>query len=344
MSVQSDAVKGKAARPDWYKSVARYQRPDLRRAVWQLVDTLVPYAALWVVMVRTVQLGISYWVTLALAVVAAGFMARIFIIFHDCGHGSFFASRRANTILGYVCGILTLTPYEDWRHSHGVHHATVGDLDRRGTGDVYVMTVDEYLAAPRLRRIAYRLFRNPLVMFGLGPGAVFLLTHRFAHKGAGKRQRYSVYITNLAIAAIIGVASLTIGLRTYVAVQLPIFLIGFAAGVWLFYVQHQFEGVYWARHEAWDPMRAALEGASYYKLPKVLQWFTGNIGLHHIHHVRPRIPNYNLQQCYDEVPAMQAVEPLTMRKSLKSLGLRLWDEDQQKLVGFRSLRTRSRAA
>jgi omega-6 fatty acid desaturase (delta-12 desaturase) len=333
MSVQSDAVRIKAARPDWYKSVARYQRPDLRKAVWQLVDTLVPYAALWVVMVRTVQLGVPYWITLALAVVAAGFMARIFIIFHDCGHGSFFASRRANTIVGYVCGILTLTPYEDWRHSHGVHHATVGDLDRRGTGDVYVMTVDEYLAAPRLKRIAYRLFRNPLIMF----------THRLPHKGAGKRQRYSVYITNLAIAAIIGLASLTIGLRTYVAVQLPIFLIGFAAGVWLFYVQHQFEGVYWARHEAWDPMRAALEGASYYKLPKVLQWFTGNIGLHHIHHVRPRIPNYNLQQCYDEVPAMQAVDPLTMRKSLKSLRLHLWDEGQQKLVGFRSLRARPRA-
>jgi omega-6 fatty acid desaturase (delta-12 desaturase) len=344
MSVQSDAVRIKAARPDWYKSVARYQRPDLRKAVWQLVDTLVPYAALWVVMVRTVQLGVPYWITLALAVVAAGFMARIFIIFHDCGHGSFFASRRANTIVGYVCGILTLTPYEDWRHSHGVHHATVGDLDRRGTGDVYVMTVDEYLAAPRLKRIAYRLFRNPLIMFGLGPGAVFLLTHRFPHKGAGKRQRYSVYITNLAIAAIVGVASLTIGLRTYVAVQLPIFLIGFAAGVWLFYVQHQFEGVYWARHEAWDPMRAALEGASYYKLPKVLQWFTGNIGLHHIHHVRPRIPNYNLQQCYDEVDAMQAVQPLTLRKSLKSLGLHLWDEDRQTLVGFRSLRARPRAA
>jgi omega-6 fatty acid desaturase (delta-12 desaturase) len=344
MSVRSDAVKGKAARPDWYKSVARYQQPDLRKAVWQLVDTFVPYAVLWAVMVRTVQLGVSYWITLALAVVAAGFMARIFIIFHDCGHGSFFASRQANTIVGYVCGILTFTPYEDWRHAHGVHHATVGDLDRRGTGDVYVMTVDEYLAAPRLKRIAYRLFRNPLIMFGLGPGAIFLIAHRFAHKGAKKRQRFSVYLTNLAIAAIIVLASLTIGLRTYVLVQLPIILIGTTVGVWLFYVQHQFEGVYWARHEAWDPMRAALEGASYYKLPKVLQWFTGNIGLHHIHHVRPRIPNYNLQQCYDEVPAMQAVEPLTTRKSLKSLGLHLWDEEQQKLVGFRSLRARPRAA
>ena len=225
-----------------------------------------------------------------------------------------------------------------------MHHATVGDLDRRGTGDVYVMTVDEYLAAPKLKRIAYRLFRNPLVMFGLGPASVFLIAHRFSHKGARKRHRFSVYFTNLAIAAIIGVASLTIGFRTYLLVQLPIILIAAAVGVWLFYVQHQFEGVYWARHESWDPMRAALEGASYYKLPKVLQWFTGNIGLHHIHHVRPRIPNYNLQRCYDEVAAMQAVEPLTIRKSLRSLQLHLWDESNQKLVGFRSLRARTPAA
>jgi len=338
MSAHSGAVEPRAAKPAWYKTVAKYQQPNLRKAIWQLVNTFVPYIALWVLMVRAVQLGVSYWITLALAVVAAGLLVRIFIFFHDCGHGSFFASRRANTILGYVCGILTFTPYEAWRHTHGMHHATVGDLDRRGKGDVYVMTVDEYLAAPRLKRIAYRLFQNPLLMFGLGSGSVFLIAHRFAHKGAGKRQRYSVYFTNLAIVAIIGVASLTIGFRTYVAVQLPIILIAAAVGVWLFYIQHQFEGVYWARHEEWDPMRAALEGASYYKLPKVLQWFTGNIGLHHIHHVRPRIPNYNLQQCYDEVPAMRAVEPLTIRRSLKSLCFDLWDERQQKLVSFRSLR------
>ena len=334
MAVRSGAGR---ARPEWYQDVAQYQQPDLRKAVWQLVNTFVPYAALWFLMIRTVQLGVSYWITLALAVVAAGFMARIFIFFHDCGHGSFFASRRANTILGYITGILTFTPYEDWRHSHGIHHATVGDLDRRGTGDVYTMTVEEYLAAPRIKRLAYRVFRHPLVTFGLGPGIIFLITHRFSHKGAGKRQRYSVVLTNLAILAIVAVASVTIGFRTYVLVQLPIILIGATAGVWLFYVQHQFEEVYWARHEAWDPWRAALEGASYYKLPRVLQWFTGNIGLHHIHHVRARIPNYNLQRCYDKVPAMQAVEPLTIRKSLRSPWLDLYDEEQQKLVSFASL-------
>jgi omega-6 fatty acid desaturase (delta-12 desaturase) len=339
MSVQSGAVQARASRPDWYQDVSKYQQPDLGKAIWQIVNTFVPYIALWVLMIRTVQLRVSYWITLALAVVAAGFLVRIFIIFHDCGHGSFFASRRANKILGYVTGILTFTPYDYWRHNHGVHHATVSDLDRRGTGDVYIMTVDEYLAAPLWKRIAYRLYENPLVMFGLGPPFVFLIAQRFHGKGAKPRQRYSVYFTNLAILAIVLVASLTIGFRTYVLVQLPIILIAGVVGVWLFYVQHHFEGVYWARHDEWDPWRAALEGSSYYKLPRVLQWFTGNIGLHHIHHVRPRIPNYNLQRCYDEVPAMQAVKPLTIRESLKALRFSLYDEEQEKLVSFRSLRT-----
>jgi omega-6 fatty acid desaturase (delta-12 desaturase) len=339
MSDHSDTTKtdGVKTRPDWYPAVAKYQQPDLRKAIWQLVNTFVPYIALWAVMIRTVQLGVPYWVTLALAVVAAGFLVRIFIFFHDCGHGAFFASRRANTVLGYITGILTFTPYEYWRHSHGGHHATVGDLDRRGTGDVYIMTVDEYRAAPRWKRIGYRLYEHPLVMFGLGPAFVFLISQRFHRKGVPRRQRYSVYVTNVAILAIIVVASLTIGLRTYVLVQLPVILIAATAGVWLFYVQHHFEGVYWARHDEWDPWRAALEGSSYYKLPKVLQWFTGNIGLHHIHHVRPRIPNYNLQRSYDEVPAMQAVKPLTIRESLKALRFSLYDERRKKLVGFRSL-------
>ena len=338
MSVRSEATKPAVSRPDWFQDVLKYQQPDLRKATWQLINTFVPYAALWALMIYTIQRGIPYWVTLALAVVAAGFLVRIFIFFHDCGHGSFFASRRANTILGYVTGILTFTPYESWRYSHGVHHATVGDLDRRGTGDVYVMTVDEYRAAPWWKRVGYRLYEFPPVMFGLGPIFVFLIAQRFSRRGAKRRHRYSVYITNLAILAIIVVASLTIGLRTYVLVQFPIIYIAGVMGVWLFYVQHHFEGVYWARHDEWDPWRVALEGASYYKLPRLLQWFTGNIGLHHIHHVRARIPNYNLQQCYDEVPAMQSVKPLTIRESLKALHFSLYDERRKKLVGFRELK------
>jgi len=325
-------------RPDWYQSILKYDQPSLRKAIGQLIDTFVPYFALWALMVRTVQSGHAYWVTLALAIVAAALLVRIFIFFHDCCHGSFFASRRANRILGYISGMLTFTPYEDWRRSHAGHHATAGDLDRRGTGDVWTLTVEEYLAAPGLRRLVYRFFRNPLVMFGLGPAFVFLLAQRFPHKGTRKRERNSVVFTDLAILAIIGVASVTIGLRAYALIQLPIMLVASTIGVWLFYVQHQFEGVYWARHEVWDPMRAALEGSSYYKLPRVLQWFTGNIGLHHIHHVRPRIPNYNLQQCYDDTPALQAVRPLTIRRSLQSLRMNLWDEKRQKLVSFRSLK------
>jgi omega-6 fatty acid desaturase (delta-12 desaturase) len=318
--------------------VAAYAGADQRKAVWQVVNTFVPYFALWALMIYTVKAGVSYWITLALAVVAAGLLVRIFIFFHDCGHGSFFSSPRANTVLGYISGILTFTPYHSWRRAHARHHATSGNLDRRGVGDVWTMTVEEYQAAPRKTRIAYRLLRNPLFLFGLGPLGSFLVLQRFPQKGTKRRERASVHITNLAVLGIVVLASLTIGFWTYVSIQLPIIAIGGALGIWLFYVQHQYEGVYWARDEAWDPTKAALEGSSYYKLPRVLQWFTGNIGLHHIHHLRPRIPNYRLQQCYDQVPAMQAVPALTIGGSLKSLRMNLWDEKRQALVSFRSLR------
>lgn len=338
MNVDSRNAQTQKPTPDWYSIISKYSQPNLRKAIWQLFNTFVPYIALWVLMVYFVQHGYSYWTTLVLAVLAAVFLVRIFIFFHDCCHGSFFASRRANRILGYVSGIMTFTPYEEWRSSHAKHHITVGDLDRRGTGDVWTMTLDEYLIAPRLKRLTYRIFRNPLVIFCLGPIFVFLIDNRFSHKGAKKHERNSVIFTNLAILAVIVIIGLIVGFREYLIIQLPIILIAGLIGIWLFYVQHQFHGVYWARHDAWDPMRAALEGASYYKLPKVLQWFTGNIGLHHIHHVRPSIPNYNLQQCYDDIPALQEVKPLTIRSSFKSLWMNLWDEKQQKLVSFRSLK------
>ena len=340
MSAGFGALRAQEVRPAWYQALVKYQQPDRRKAVWQLVNTLIPYAVLVLGMYWSIRSGVSYWITLALAVVAGGLLVRIFILFHDCCHGSFFASRRANRIWGYVCGILTFTPYEEWRHTHALHHATAGDLDRRGVGDVWTMTVDEYLAAPRLQRLAYRFFRHPVVMFGLGSLGVFLLVHRLPPKGARKHELYSVWFTNLALLAIVLAASLTIGLGTYIAIQLPILIVGGAAGIWLFYVQHQFEGVYWAREGEWSSIRAALEGSSYYRLPKVLQWFTGNIGLHHIHHIRPRIPNYHLQRCCDEIPQVRAVRPLTLRTSLRSLGLRLWDEERKRLVRFDSIKKR----
>ena len=286
-------------------------------------------------MLHTVQSGASYLFTLALAAIAAAPLIRIFSFFHDCCHGSFFASLWANKILGYVSGILTFTPFEDWQRSHAEHHLTLGDLDRRGVYHVWMLMLEEYLAAPLRTRLAYRLYRNPLIMFGLGPVAKFLIDNRFSTRGARKRERKSVLFTNLAILVIMGAASLTIGIKAYLLIQLPIVLIGGAFGLWLFFIQHQFEGVYFARHGEWNSVRAALEGSSYYKLPRILQWISGNIGFHHVHHIRPRIPNYNLSQCYAGVPALQVVEPLTILKSLKSLRLHLWDEKQRKLVSFK---------
>lgn len=323
---------------EWYRALAKYEKPDARKAVFQLLNTFVPYILLWVAMVWMLKSGLSYWLTLPLCVLAAGMQVRIFIFFHDCGHGSFLPSKRANTILGYISGILTFTPYEDWRLPHAGHHASTGDLDRRGKGDVWTMTVEEFVAAPKFVRMIYRFFRNPIILFVFGPPVMFFIIHRFPHKNAGKRERQSVLITNLALLALICVSYFTIGLGTFLAIQIPMMTISGTVGLWLFYVQHQYEGVYWEEHEDWNPISAALDGSSYYKLPKVLQWFSGNIGLHHIHHLRPRIPNYNLQKCYDENPALQIEEPLTLGRSLKCMNLNLWDEKQGTLVTFKAIK------
>jgi omega-6 fatty acid desaturase (delta-12 desaturase) len=324
---------------DWRKAVATFQQSDTRRSVWQLVNSVIPYFVLWIVMYWS--LSISYWLTLALAVLAGGFLVRVFIIFHDAGHGSFFNSQRANDVTGIITGIITFTPYYAWRHSHAIHHATSGDLDRRGVGDVWTLTVDEYLVAPRWKRMAYRFYRFPLVTFGPGPLFMFLISHRLLDKSAtGARERHSIYWTNLALLVIVAVAALTIGLDKYILIQLPIIWIGGAAGVWLFYVQHQFEGMVWEHHDKWNFVTAALQGSSFYKLPRVLQWFTGNIGFHHIHQLSPRIPNYQLEPCHNSSPLFQAVKPVTVLSSLKSLKLRLWDERAHCLVGFSVIKQR----
>lgn len=325
-----------ALRKNWRSLVAAYEQPDMRRSLWQMANSIVPYFILWGLMVWSLQ--ISYWLTLALAVPAAGFMMRIFIIFHDCGHGSFFKSKRLNTLVGWITGILTFTAFHYWTRDHAVHHATAGDLDRRGVGDVDTLTVKEYLALPPWRRFIYRAMRNPFFMLVIGAPLVFLVAHRIARPGVGRRERNSIIWTNLALVAIILLLSLTIGFKAFVLVQLPILMLGTAAGVWLFYVQHQFEGVYWRRHSEWNYLASALQGASYYKLPRLLQWFSGNIGFHHLHHLSPRIPNYNLEKCQRENPAFHGVQPLTLRSSLRSLRLRMYDEDRHRLIGYRELK------
>jgi len=330
----SPKVDGSKA--DLQQALKKYERSDLLRAIWQVVNTFIPYLILCSLMYLSYKKGYSYWIILGLGIVAAGLLVRIFIFFHDCAHQSFFASRKANTALGYICGILAFTPYEEWRMSHGWHHNTFGDLDRRGKGDVWTLTAEEFRTASKTKRFWYRFFRNPFVLLGLGPAYLFAVSYRYPHKGAKRRQTKSVIITNAAIAIIIVAASLTIGFKTYALIQFPVIFFAGVIGVWLFYIQHQFEGVYWSRHDHWDPIKASLHGSSYYKLPSVLQWFTGNIGLHHIHHLRARIPNYNLQRAFDDTKAFLEVEPLTIRKSINCLQLKLWDEKGQKLIGFKS--------
>ncbi len=326
-----------APKSELFSLVEPFVRPQPKRAWAEILYTLVPYLALSAVMMALAARGHT-WLVLALAVPAAGFLVRVFIIFHDCCHGSFFPSRRANRVVGYITGLLTLTPFEKWQRSHAEHHSTVGDLDRRGAGDVWTLTVGEYLAAPPWKRLFYRVFRNPFIMFGINPGLLFLLDNRWPSSGATRRERISVHFTNAGIVAALVVAYLTVGLQALLVAQLPTLLLAATIGVWMFYVQHQFEDVYWARREDWDPVKAALEGSSYYKLPRVLQWFTGNIGLHHIHHVQPRIPFYRLPRCQEAVPAFQEVPPLTIRRSLHSLRLRLVDETGQRMVTFAELR------
>jgi omega-6 fatty acid desaturase (delta-12 desaturase) len=322
----------------WKQIVTAYQRPDVKRSLWQMANSIVPFLALWYVAYRL--LAVSFWLALPVEILAAGFMVRVFIIFHDCGHGSFFRSRKANDVVGTITGILTFTPYDDWRAEHARHHATAGDLDRRGVGDVWTMTVEEYQQASFWQRVGYRLYRNPFVLLGLAPWYVFLIKQRVPRRGTGVRGVVSVVVTNVALALIFGVLFATIGVKSTLLVELPLMGAAGAAGIWLFYVQHQFERVYWERHDNRDYVAVAMQGSSLYALPRVLQWFSGNIGFHHIHHLSPRIPNYRLPKAYREQPILQRVDRLTLLASLGTLRLRLYDEESRRMIGFRELNER----
>ncbi len=321
---------------EWKKIVAKFTVPNRWRATFQLLNTLVPFFACWVAMYFTVH---TSWMLTSLLIVLAGSLSvRVFIIFHDCGHGSFFKSRKVNDVVGFICGILTFTPYLHWRWEHALHHASSGDLDRRGVGDIWTMTVEEYLSASRGKRLAYRFMRNPIILFGIGPLYLFLVQMRIPSKKASRRDRNSVWYMNIAIALWMILMGSIFGWKNYLILQVSVTLIAGIAGVWMFYVQHQYEDVYWERREEWDFATAALHGSSFYKLPKILQWFTGNIGFHHIHHLSSRIPNYYLESCHKSHPLFSTVKPLTFWTSLKSLTFRLFDESQRKLVSFRQIR------
>ena len=324
-----------SAGADWRAVVAAYQRPDPVRAIAQVATTLLPLAIAFYLMYRS--LALPYWTTLVLAFPAAGLLVRTFIIMHDCAHGSFLPWKRANAVIGWVTGVLTMTAFGQWRHDHALHHASAGDLNHRGHGDVATLTVREYAALTRLQRLRYRLVRNPLVMFGLGP-LHWVLTNRLPPRGkTAARRRIGVWSANAAIATLFAGASLWIGWRAVLLIYGPSMYLAAAAGIWLFYVQHQFEGTYWKAHGEWDFATAAICGSSYLKLPPVLHWFTGSIGLHHVHHLGPRIPNYALVRCHEENPLFHDATVLTLAQSARTLRLSLWDERTEQLVPFRDV-------
>jgi acyl-lipid omega-6 desaturase (Delta-12 desaturase) len=318
--------------PYWRKAMAPYAQPRINRSLLDLATSLVPYLALLVAMY--LSLDVSYLLTLGLSIPAAGFLLRTYIVFHDCAHGSFLPTKRQNAYLGVGLGLLVYSPFQAWRHNHAVHHATAGDLDRRGVGDVPTLTVAEYAALPWRKRLGYRLFRHPLVMFGLGPIFALVVQPRLIERSMRPRIRRSVMGTNVALVVLVAAACWLIGWQEYLLIQWPAALLAGAAGVWLFYVQHQFEDTYWQSSDGWSYADAALRGSSYLKLPKVLQFFTGNIGLHHVHHLSARIPNYNLQRAHDENPVFHDVPTLSLWDGLRAVRLKLWDPGRGRLVTF----------
>lgn len=322
----------------WNTLLAPFRRPDPWRSWFQIANTALPFFLAWALMFWSLSVG--YWLTLILAFPTAGLLLRLFIIQHDCGHGSFFRSQRVADAIGFCIGVLTLVPYSYWRRTHAIHHATSGDLDHRSFGDIDTLTVNEYLGRSRIQRFTYRLYRHPLVLLGLGPIYQFVLKHRLPIDvpRRWKREWASVHFTNMALAGIVAILCLTVGWQSFLLVQIPITVISGAAGVFLFYAQHQYEDTYWRRAREWDFFDAGLQGSSHMVMPKVMQWFTGNIGLHHIHHIASKIPNYKLQRAFDHVPELQRATRLTLWESVKTLNLTLWDEEQKVLVGFRDLK------
>ena len=318
----------------WTSAVKPFMSSDLRASLWQLVNSICPFFILWYVAYRALE--ISIWASLPFSMLAGLFAVRIFIIFHDVGHGSFFKQRWANDLVGTLTGLIVFTPYYSWRQAHAIHHATSGDLDHRGVGDIWTLTRAEYDKLPTWKRIAYRLYRNPVVIFGFGPVIDFVVLQRLPifNSAASSREKWSLHGTNLALAGIFFGMWGTIGLAPYIAVQLPVIMVASGVGVWMFYVQHQYENTYWEYHDKWDFAQASLYGSSFYMLPKPLQWFTGNIGFHHIHHLAPKIPNYKLEECHKSHELFQSVEPMTLKTSLKSLFVRLWDEDRARMIGY----------
>lgn len=325
----------KTSAQTWFARLAPYRSADDMRAFLELLVTLLPFMALWFGMWILMQNG-HYWGLIGV-IPAGGLIVRLFIIQHDCGHGAMFSHKKANDWVGRVLGVLTFTPYDYWKRQHALHHATSGNLDRRGVGDdILTLTVDEYAALSAFSKFKYRLYRHPVVLFGLAPAYLFLLQHRLplGDMKGGLRPWLSAMITNTGMLVLYGLVIYVFGLKAFLLIQLPIILIGASIGIWMFYVQHQFDDTHWERNSEWSREKAALYGSSYYDLPKPLMWITGNIGIHHIHHLSARIPFYRLPKVLKDHPELKNVCRLSLWESLKCVRLALWDEKNRRLVAF----------
>ncbi|MBN2793768.1 MAG: fatty acid desaturase [Clostridia bacterium] len=326
---------------EWRMKLKPYGKANLLKAWIQIINTLVPYMGLLVTMGIGIYFNVPYPIIFILAVPTGAFMVRAFIIFHDCTHLSFFKSKKSNQILGHILGIVTFTPYTIWQSQHNKHHGTVGNLDERGIGDVWTMTVNEYLGSGKMKRFWYRVYRNPIFLFFIAPFFLFAVVNRFLSTRTNSKSHFrSNLITNLGLLSMLLLVSFTIGIKYYLLIQLPVLFFASLMGVWLFFVQHQYDEVYWERHEEWDFVRAAIEGSSFYKLPFVLDWITGHIGYHNIHHLNPRIPNYYLKACYRDVHEFKTGKTITLLKSFRLAMLTLYDEKSKQLISIKEFRKR----
>lgn len=315
------------------KGVAAFAKSDMKKSIIQIVNTVLPFFVLWFLAYQSLE--ISIWLTLGLALVAAGFVVRTFIIFHDCTHGSFFKNKKANDMIGTITGIMTLFPYEKWKREHAIHHASSSNLDKRGVGDIWIMTIDEYEKASKWQRLGYRFYRNPFVMFGLGPLYLVLVSNRLNRKDARKNERFNTYLTNVMIVVLYSLMIVVVGWQSFLIVQGFIMFIAAMLGIWLFYIQHTFEDSYFEEESEWNYVKAAVEGSSYYKLPRILQWVTGNIGFHHVHHLAPRVPNYHLEEAHKSNPPLHHATTITFKTSLESLKYKLYDPENKGFVTFK---------
>lgn len=320
---------------DLHKALSRYALPDARESLVQTSVTLGIYLASISLMTILLHYHVQIWIILLLSVLTSVIVVKIFIIFHDCCHTSYFKSRRACFWLGHCLGILTFTAYSDWQRTHGIHHRYMANLERRGVGDVWLMTLDEYRMAGRWTKLRYRLYRHPLFIFLVSSPFLFLILNRFPSKGFRAREMRSVLFTNVMIVLAIVYFSIAVGWKGCLVILLPMMFMASVLGVWLFYVQHQFRHVYWAHNKEWDRYRAAMEGSSFYTMPSILRWLSGNIGYHHIHHLAPRIPNYRLKKCFDEIPELQEIDPVPYLSGLRNICLSLWDEQSGMLLSFK---------